>query len=417
MLLDGSVGNIDLYEILGIQKSATKTEIKKAYHKAALSSHPDKVAEEDRSAAEIRFKSVGKAYEILYDDEKRRLYNLHGMEAFGQSHGHGMGTGVDLDEMLHNMFGMGGQVPSRFSKQRKGEDEEHPYQVSLEELYKGKTAKFTSKKNVICNHCKGSGGREKAKPKQCGSCRGQGFTEGLASIAPGLFTSDMVMCNSCKGVGTILKDKDRCKKCKGERVTEAREVLEIYIPRGSKEGDKIVLEGEADQVPGQEPGDIIFSIVELEHSVFRRAGADLSADLEITLAEALCGFSRIIVRHLGGRGLLMNHHRPKSRIMRPGQVIKFEGEGMPYKKSELRGDLYMTVHVKFPEDGWLRDDTLTKLQSLLPKPAEPIKANIVDEVEYDESASIEDFGAGAQEGEAWEDDEDDDNVEGPCPQQ
>lgn len=113
----------------------------------------------------------------------------------------------------------------------------------------------------------------------------------------------------------------------------------------------------------------------------------------------------------------MNHHQPKARIMRPGQVIKVVGEGMPYKKSELKGDLYMIVRVKFPEDGWLRaDDALTKLQSLLPKPAEPIKANIVDEVEYDESASIDDFGAGTQDGEAWEDDDDEDQ-EGGCPQQ
>lgn len=177
------------------------------------------------------------------------------------------------------------------------------------------------------------------------------------------------------------------------------------------------MEGEADQVPGQEPGNIIFSVVEVEHSVFRRAGADLSADLEITLAEALCGFSRVVVKHLDGRGLHMNHHQPKARIMRPGQVIKVVGEGMPYKKSELKGDLYMIVRVKFPEDGWLRaDDALTKLQSLLPKPAEPIKANIVDEVEYDESASIDDFGAGTQDGEAWEDDDDGDQ-EGGCPQQ
>lgn len=185
-----------------------------------------------------------------------------------------------------------------------------------------------------------------------------------------------------------------------------------------REGDKIVLEGEADQVPGQKPGNIIFSVVEVEHSVFRRAGADLSADLEITLAEALCGFSRVIVKHLDGRGLHMNHNQPKGRIMRPGQVIKFVGEGMPYKKSEQKGDLYMVVRVTFPEDEWLRDDdALTKLQCLLPKPAEPIKANIVDEVEYDERASIDDYGASTQDGEAWEDDDEDEDDEGGCPQQ
>ena len=92
-----------------------------------------------------------------------------------------MGSGVDLDEMLQHMFSMGGSMGggrehSRFSIKRKGEDEEHPYHVSLEELYKGKTAKFTSKKNVICSHCKGSGAKDKAKPKQCGSCQGQGMS-------------------------------------------------------------------------------------------------------------------------------------------------------------------------------------------------------------------------------------------------
>lgn len=119
---------------------------------------------------------MSKAYEILYDDEKRHLYDLHGMAAFDKGQGLGMGTGVDLDEMLQHMFSMGGQGTPRFRKQRKGEDEEHPYQVSLEELYKGKTVKFTSKKNVICSHCKGSGGKEKAKPKKCVSCQGQGWS-------------------------------------------------------------------------------------------------------------------------------------------------------------------------------------------------------------------------------------------------
>lgn len=122
---------------------------------------------------------MSKAYEILYDDEKRHLYDLHGMEAFDKGQGHGMGAGVDLDEMLQRMFGMEGREPPSRRKQRKGEDAVHPYQVSLEELYKGKTAKFTSKKNVICSHCKGSGGKEKAKPKQCGTCQGQGSSATL----------------------------------------------------------------------------------------------------------------------------------------------------------------------------------------------------------------------------------------------
>ena len=101
------------------------------------------------------------------------------MSAFDSAHGHGMGAGPDLEEMLSHMFGMGGGMPPGFGgtgprRSKKGDDEEHPYQVTLEDLYKGKTTKFASTKNVICSHCKGSGGKEKAKAKQCASCQGKG---------------------------------------------------------------------------------------------------------------------------------------------------------------------------------------------------------------------------------------------------
>ena len=187
-----------------------------------------------------------------------------------------------------------------------------------------------------------------------------------------------------------------------------------------REGDKIILEGEADQVPDQEPGNIVFNIVEVEHGVFRRAGADLSADLEVTLAEALCGFSRVVIKHLDGRGIHINHRQPKGRILRPGQVIKVAGEGMPHKKSDLRGDLYLIARIKFPEDGWLKDsESASKLQALLPQPAVPIVADPVDEVDYDETAKLDGFGKDEQNGEAWEDEDEGDDVDGvpPCTQQ
>ena len=180
------------------------------------------------------------------------------------------------------------------------------------------------------------------------------------------------------------------------------------------------MEGEADQVPGQEPGDIVFNLIEVEHETFRRAGADLSAQMDITLAESLCGFSRIVIKHLDGRGIHLNHHQSKRRVLTPGQVIKVAGEGMPHKKSALKGDLYLVVHVKFPEDGWLQDDGIaTKLQELLPKPETLILADTVDVVEYDETASLDDFGAGdGSGGGAWVDEEDDEEGGHPrCAQQ
>ncbi|KAI4166877.1 MAG: hypothetical protein LQ343_007670 [Gyalolechia ehrenbergii] len=407
-------------EVLGITRDATKAEIKKAYHKAALLSHPDKVGENERAAADIKFKSISKAYEILSDDRKRDAYDAQGMAAFEA--GNPMDANVDLDDILAQMFGMHGVNGSDgtgpgLRKPRRGEDEEHPYTVTLEELYKGKIAKFASKKNVICKVCKGSGGKDKAKPKECGSCHGRGMQQGLKAVGPGVVTHETVICNSCKGTGSVYRDKERCKKCKGDRVVEEKKVLELYIPRGSKEGDKIVLEGEADQLPNQEPGDIVFNLVEAEHGTFRRAGPDLLAETHIDLSEALCGFSRILVKHLDGRGIHVKHPRHGYGSLKPGSIIKVAGEGMPHKKSDVRGDLYLIVNVDFPDSEWLKEgQRIEKLRDLLPKPGNPIHAETVDEVDYEEKANLDEFGAGEQ-GDEWEDEDDEQSGEPQCAQQ
>ncbi|KAH1289352.1 hypothetical protein KXX11_001256, partial [Aspergillus fumigatus] len=296
---------IDLYEVLEVSRSATKDEIRKAYrkvektHTAALASHPDKVPEAEREAAEVRFKAVQEAYDILYDEDKRHLYDTHGMSAFNGSGEPGMAGGPDLDDILAQMFGMGGGMPGmggmpggRPPKPRRSPDENTKYEVRLEDLYKGKTVKFASTKNVICSLCQGKGGKERATAKKCSTCDGQGFKQILTRMGQFL-TPSTVTCSTCNGQGEFFSPKDKCKKCKGNKTVEEKKMLEIYIPRGAKEGDKIVLEGEADQAPGQEPGDIVFHIVEEEHPVFRRAGADLTANIDVTLAEALTGFSRV----------------------------------------------------------------------------------------------------------------------------
>ncbi|RDL39510.1 Ribosomal protein L32e [Venustampulla echinocandica] len=422
MASNGTTEEIDLYEVLSISKTATKSEIKKAYHKAALQHHPDKVAEDQREESELKFKSVSQAYEILHDEEKRHLYDTHGMGAFDPSRGGGMGGGVDLDDILAQMFGMGGGMGGGMpfggegglpKRPRRGRDEEQKYEVTLEELYKGKTVKFASTKNIICSHCKGTGGKEKAKPQTCERCKGNGVTVGLRQVGPGLVTQERNICDSCTGTGKIFKEKDRCKKCKGKRTTSEKKVLEIYIPRGAREGERITLEGEADQVPDQIPGDIVFTLVEEDHDVFQRAGDDLSADLHITLAEALTGFSRVVLKHLDGRGIQMTH--PQGKVLKPGQVLIVPGEGMPLKKTDMKGDLYLMVKVEFPEHGWTEDPAaFASLQKCLPKPEPPIEATETDEVEFNSDADIEDFGANSGDpraGGAWEDDDDEEGAQ------
>ena len=348
------------------------------------------------------------------------------MSAFDKSSGAGGPDGVDLNDIISQMFGMnmgggGGDVPPGFGgagagarkRPRKGANEEQTYEVTLEELYKGKNTRFSSTKMVICGHCHGSGGKEKAKPKTCDACKGSGMQQKLQPVGPGLVSPVTVSCGVCNGAGRFFKDKDRCKKCKGQRTQQTKKMLELYIPPGSRQGEHIVLTGEADQHPDQtEPGDIIFELREIPHDIFTRAGADLAADMEITLAEALTGLDRVVLEHLDERGIHVK--TPKGQVLRPDQVLKVSGEGMPQKRSDSKGDLYLEVKIDFPKDGWLKDSAgdMDRLRDLLPKGnISPIKADEVDEVEYDATASIDDFGQGSGDPRAggdWEDDEDDD---------
>ena len=351
--------------------------------------HPDKVPEDARVESEARFKTITQAYEILRDEEKRHLYDTHGMAAFDPTRGGG--PEVDLNDIISQMFGMnmggmpGGGGPRR---PRRSPDEEQPYKVTLEELYKGKTVKFAAEKQVICGQCKGTGAKDKVKPNQCDRCRGVGRQEAFRQVGPGLVRKEVIPCDHCQGSGMYYKEKDRCKKCKGKRTVKETKALELYIPRGSMQGERIVLEGEADQLPDMTPGDLIFHLVEEPHDHFTRIGHDLSADLNVTLAEALSGFSRVVLKHLDGRGIHINH--PRGKILRPGDVLKVAGEGMPFKRGDSKGDLYLLVKVEFPEDGWLsKDGDYESLQKLLPPPAAPIQADEVDEVQYEEDADIE----------------------------
>lgn len=420
------VEEVDLYEVLGISSGASKVEIKKAYHKAALAHHPDKAAEEDRPEAEIRFKAAKRAYEILHDDQKRGLYDTHGMAAFDPSRGGGMGEGPDMDDIFAQMFGgmggMGGMpgfggmpgmggMPGGRNVPRKGRSVEQEYEVSLEELYKGKTTKFTNTKNIICSLCKGTGGKAGSKSHDCGVCNGRGAKAVLRQVGPGLVTQETVPCGNCQGSGQVIPDKQRCKKCKGNKVVESKKVLELYIPRGARQGESIVLAGEADQLPDQEPGDIIFTLTETAHEVFERAGADLRAELKVSLVEALTGFNRVVVTHLDGRGLKLHVQQPDGNVLRPGQVLKIPGEGMPVKKSDAKGDLYLVVDVEFPADGWLKNDAaIQKVRDALPKDEKPEeKPEEIEEVDVEWDADMEEFGAGSGDPRAgggdWEDDD------------
>ncbi|KAI8887621.1 hypothetical protein K501DRAFT_175216 [Backusella circina FSU 941] len=369
--------------------------------------HPDKNPEEGD-----RFKEISHAYEILSDPDKRASYDRFGEEGPGGGGGYGMsaddlfanlfgggGGGGGFDFGGGDFYGGGGGMPRR---PRKGETSRSPLSVTLEDLYLGKRTKLALQKNIICTNCEGKGGKTGAT-KKCTSCQGRGFSVAMRQVGMGMIQQMQVPCTDCNHTGEIAKD--RCKKCKGKKVTVEKKYLEVFIEKGMTDGQKIVMRGEGDQEPGVEPGDVILVLSQKEHKTFQREGNDLLCEVTISLTEALCGFDKVIVTHLDGRGIHVKH--PAGSVIKPGMVKRIPNEGMPtYKRPDTRGDLYVKFDVEFPSDNFAASGELGKLEALLPKrKQETTKHEIIDECGL-VPGNLDAFGASGQSRNAYDEDED-----------
>ncbi|KAG6333685.1 hypothetical protein ID866_5403 [Astraeus odoratus] len=378
-------------------------DIKKAYRKKAKEHHPDKNPN-DPGAAQ-KFQEMAAAYEILSDPNSREVYDREGIDGLTGSKGGGMPA--DAADVFAQFFGgatffdFGGGPP----RKRKGEDTEILYDVTLEDLYNGKSVKINMEKEVICTTCNGSGAKGNAKPKECTRCEAKGWVFTQTQIGPSQYGTMRTKCPECNGKGNKIREKDRCKKCKGEKTIKEKTRQEIFIEKGMPDGHRIVLTGAGDQEPDVPPGDVIFKLKSAQHPSFVRSGSDLLTNVKITLSEALLGFSRILLTHLDGRGVFVSS--PSGKIITPGQTIKLRGEGMPtFKNPDHKGDLYIVLEVEMPDAVWLRSIDREQLAKLLP----PKKANIeptpeiVDHAPFEE-ADLEHFGGDDDD---WEDESDDD---------
>ncbi|CCI48832.1 unnamed protein product [Albugo candida] len=394
------VDNNKFYEILGVSKTATATEIKKSYRKLALKNHPDKGGDPEL------FKHMTVAYEVLSDPEKRELYDQYGEE--GLQNGAG---GADASDLFSQFFKGGSR---RRTGPQKGEDLTHPLKVSLEDLYNGKTVKLAVNRDVLCSRCDGRGGAEGAE-KTCDTCQGRGMRVQLRQIGPGMVQQMQSVCSDCRGQGKTIRESDRCKTCKGKKVTKERKVLEVNIEKGMRHGQRITFSGEADQAPGVLPGDIIFVIQEKEHSIFQRKGGNLIMEKKISLVESLCGFEAI-VEHLDGRHLHIKTN--PGEIIKPNQFKSIQGEGMPtHGNPFIKGQLVIMFKIQFPESGSMTEKQLSTLRSVLP-PA-PSVPHIADA----EECFLSDFDAEAaqreqqQQREAYDSDDDRGGQRVQCQQQ
>lgn len=250
-------------------------------------------------------------------------------------------------------------------RERRGKNVVHQLSVSLEDLYNGASRKLAVQKNVICERCQGRGSR-KAAVETCPACRGSGVQVRLQQLGPGLVQQLSTICSGCQGRGQRINPRDRCKACGGRQITRHKNILEVHIDKGMRDGQKIVFHGEGDQEPGLEPGDIIIVLDQREHPVFTREGQDLIMHMELQLVEALCGFQKP-VQTLDNRTLLITSH--PGELIRPGDRKCVVNEGMPtYRRPFEKGRLLILFAVVFPQENFLPVSRLKELESILPRP-------------------------------------------------
>lgn len=370
------VRDTKLYDILGVPPTATAAQIKKAYRVLALKHHPDK-NQANPEAAE-RFKEVTSAYEILSDDEKRQMYDQLGLEGLaGQA---GAGGADDLFSQLFGgmggMFGGGGR-----SGPRRSRDIVHTLKVSLEDLYKGKTAKMALKKTIKCETCDGLGGKREAV-HTCSTCRGTGVRMVARQMGP-MIQQYQTVCPDCQGQGESIDASGRCKDCNGKKVAQKTKVLEVHIERGMKNGQRITFRGEGDSGPNTLPGDVIFVIEEQEHARFKRNGNDLITHIEIDLLTALTG-GEFAVQQLDGEWYKVNV--PAGSILKPGDVKLLPEKGMPSQRHHIFGNMLCVIDVVFPQAEDLSPAKVALLEQALP----PRNKTHLKEIDLYEEVVMED---------------------------
>lgn len=223
------------------------------------------------------------------------------------------------------------------------------YTVTLTDLYLGRLAHFQLSRNVFCPVCQGSGARLGCKAQECVDCKGSGSQTKLASLGGGYVRTNYIDCPTCKGEGLRVKEKERCKKCKGEKVVKGKAKLDVTIDPGMRHGQKLIFKEQSDCVPGcKRAGNLVIQLRLKPHESITVKNNDLMVSAHITLSEALLGLERAVFTHLDGRSIRVK--TLPGNVIRPGDVCVLRGEGLPGWSMDRCGDLYIQVG---DGKGWL----------------------------------------------------------------
>jgi len=340
----------DYYEILGVNRDASKPEIKKAYRKLALKYHPDKNKDE---GAEEKFKEISEAYAVLYDDEKRKLYDNYGHAGIDQRFSsedifrgadfgdifRGMGFDFGIEDIFERFFGRGMGFNRRSPRRRRGADLRYDIEISLEDAYKGIETNIRVPRTEKCENCGGTGAKPGTSPKTCPQCNGTGQMQSSRRTGFGVFTQ-ITTCNKCRGQGTIIESP--CPECRGQGIVQKTRSIELKIPQGVDDGSQLRLPGEGETDVGG-TGDLYVVIHVKKHPHFNRRGLDLHTIKEISFPDATLG-SKINVNTLNGKEETLKI--PEGT--QTGEIFKIRGQGMPSLHGRGKGDLYVEVKIKTP---------------------------------------------------------------------
>ena len=334
----------DYYQILGVSKSASQDEIKKAYREKAHKFHPDK-----SGGDEARFKEVNEAYQILGNPDKRAKYDQFGMaEGFSQ---HGGPAGFDfsnfdfgnvefdLGDIFGDFFGGSGRRGSGKKAAGRGRDIGVSLEITLEEAFRGLIKDIELRKLVRCTRCKGDGTEPGTGKISCKTCNGAGELNQTQRTFFGVFSQSTV-CPTCNGEGQYPEQS--CKECSGEGRVRKVEKVSIPIPSGIESGGILRIHGKGEEgVRGGEAGDLEIKVLIKDHSIFERDGADIYSDASVSFTEAVLG-GAIEVKTIDGEVELKIPAGTQS-----GTTFKLSGKGMPYSASR-RGDHFVEVQIRTP---------------------------------------------------------------------
>ncbi len=357
----------DYYEVLGVQKNASETEIKRAYRRLAVKYHPDKNPGDQE--AEEKFKEAAEAYSVLSDTQKRASYDRFGHSGMG---GAGFDPGFTNIEDIFDLFGFGDMFGGgrRRSSVQRGADLRYDLQITLEEAATGKEEKLKIPRLETCGECEGKGTAKGTEPETCITCKGSGqtrFQQGFFSV--------MRTCPNCSGKGQIIKNP--CSECKGAGRVEKEKKLEVKIPAGVETGSRLRMTGEGeDGVNGGPKGDLYVFIHVAEHENFERQGSNLYTSVPISFAQAALG-AEIEVKTLDGEEELKIPAGTQT-----GTVFRIKNQGMPNLNGGGKGDLFVAVTLVTPK-------TLTREQrKLLEQLAEIEDVDFQDEGFMDKVRNI-----------------------------